>query len=121
MAAEARWRLAALPFIGRRQLREHAVPAAGGDERKAADGRPGIPGCADEAGVLVLCHGTAADEEFVDVHTMDRAFILFGVLGAHQELARGDMRQIGSNRKGHRVRAGAKGGRAPVRHASPKA
>src|SRR6202035_1051501 len=76
VAAVAGRRLAALPHITRRQLREHDVPAAGGDEGEAADRRRWMTGGAHETGVLVLGHGRAADEEFADIHTMDRALVL---------------------------------------------
>ena len=53
-----------------------------------------MAGLADELRVFGVGDGIDADREIVDVGAVKRTLILFAVVGAHDELARGDSRHL---------------------------
>src|SRR6185436_12229999 len=50
---------------------------------------------ADESRVLGVGDGLHAEEEIVQMYAMDRPFVLFGVVGAHEEFAGRNQRELG--------------------------
>jgi hypothetical protein len=74
--------------------RKLGVVFTGGNEGKVTDPGRASPRVTDESGKLVVSDRKPADEEFVEEHAMDRTLVVSTIGGAHQNLTRGDSREI---------------------------
>ena len=91
-------RVPLIPDVGSARLAERAlaIGAAGlHDQGQLVDRRRSVPGVADEPRVLGVGDRLNAQEEVVQVDPVGGTFVLFRILGAHEEFAGGDQREFG--------------------------